>query len=253
LVARSYRLNFVGTYLGGALFVFFYALLARFVGRQSAAPDAFGDYFTFLLIGGVFARYLTVGMKFLAREIEHEMVTGTVEPLMVTPTNSALALLGSSAWLFVEGVIVMVLQLGIGVAFFGADLTRANWLSAAVIVVLSLGALNSWGILSAAFLLVFKRADPLNWFIDLTAFIFCGVYFPVSLLPFPLQIFSYVLPLTYALEGLRGALMRGQSLAELGVEVLALVLFNLVLIPLGLAAFRRALAYTKRNGSLGQY
>lgn len=253
LIAKSYRLNFVGTYFGGAFYVFFYALLARFIGQQPAAIRDFGDYFTFLLIGGVFARYLSLGMKFLAREIEQEMVIGTVEPLMVTATKPALALLGSSAWLFVEGIIVLVLQLGVGVLVFGADLSNADWLAAVVTVLLSLLALNSWGILSAAFLLIFKRADPLNWLIDLTTFVFCGVYFPITLLPMPLQIFSYLLPLTYALEALRGALMRGQSLYELRAPLVALVIFDIVLIPLGLLAFQRALAYTKRTGSLGQY
>lgn len=253
LIASSYRLNFVGTYFGGALYVFFYALLARFIGQQPAAIAGFGDYFTFLLIGGVFARYLALGMKFLSREMENEMVIGTVEPLMVTATNPALALLGASAWLFVEGILVMALQLGVGIIFFDADFSRANWFAAFVITLLALLALNSWGILSAAFLLLFKRADPLNWLIDLTTYIFCGVYFPISLLPFPLQIFSYLLPLTYALEALRGALMRGQSLYELRAPLIALVIFDVVLIPLALVAFRRALAYTKRAGSLGQY
>src|SRR4051812_16191737 len=99
LIAKSYRLNFIGTYFGGALYVLFYAVLARFIGTQPASVREFGDYFTYLLIGGVFARYLSSGMKFLARELEHEMVNGTVEPLMVTPTSSALTMLGPSAWM----------------------------------------------------------------------------------------------------------------------------------------------------------
>lgn len=252
-MAKSYRLNFFGTYLGGALYVFFYALLARFIGQPPAALRDYGDYFTFLLIGGVFARYLSLGMKYFSRELEQEMVVGTVEPLMVTPTPPALSLIGGSAWLLVEGVVVLLLQLGIGIFYFGADVSRANWPAAVVTTLLTLVALNFWGILSAAFVLVFKRADPLNWLIDLTTFIFCGVYFPISLLPSGLRLFSYLLPLTYALEALRGALMRGQSLDELVAPLTALVIFNLVLIPLGLVTFRYALAYTKRTGSLGQY
>ncbi len=231
----------------------FYALLARFIGQQPAAIREYGDYFTFLLIGGAFARYLVLGMKYFAREIEFEMVTGTVEPLMVTPTSPALALLGASTWLLIEGLIVLVLQFGVGIVFFGADLRNANWLPALVVSLLTLLALNSWGILSSAFILVFKRADPLNWLIDLTTFILCGVYFPVALLPEWLRVFSYLLPLTYALEALRGALMRGQTLYELRAPLLALVLFNLALIPIGLVAFHRALGYARRTGSLGQY
>lgn len=253
LLAKSYRLNFVGTYLGGALYVFFYALLARFIGRQPAAIGDYGDYFTFLLIGGVFSRYLSIGMKALSRELEHEMVIGTIEPLIVTATNPALSMFGASAWLFVEGVALMILQMSIGVLFFGADLSHANWVAAILTLVLSLSALNSWGILSVAFLLVFKRADPLSWLIDLTTFVFCGVYFPITLLPGVLQIFSYLLPLTYSLQALRGSLMLGQSLYDLRVPLLALVVFNVVLIPASYYTFTRALAYTKRTGSLGQY
>jgi ABC-2 type transport system permease protein len=253
LNARSYRLNFFGTYLGGVLYVFFYALLARFIGQQPAAVREYGDYLTFLLIGGVFSRYLSLGMKFFSRELEQEMVMGTVEPLMVTATSPALSLLGASAWILVEGILVLLLQLVVGALFFNADFSRANWLSAVVITALTLLALNSWGILSAGFVLVFKRADPLNWLVDLTTFIFSGVYFPISLLPIWLRVFSYLLPLTYALEGLRGAMMRGQALYEMREQVLALVVFNVLLIPLGLVVFRYALAYTKRNGSLGQY
>ena len=47
--------------------------------------------------------------------------------------------------------------------------------------------------------------------------------------------------------------MRGQSVYELRVPLIALVVFDLVLIPLALLAFRRALRYAKQTGSLGQY
>jgi len=48
-----------------------------------------------------------------------------------------------------------------------------------------------------------------------TIFLLAGVYFPIQLLPLWLRVFAYLLPLSYALQGLRFALMRGQTLAEL--------------------------------------
>ena len=53
LHAASYRLNFLGTYLGGLLSVVFFSVLARFYGNSAPAALApyGGDYFTFLLIG----------------------------------------------------------------------------------------------------------------------------------------------------------------------------------------------------------
>lgn len=37
-----------------------------------------GDYFTFLLIGSIFAHYLSFGMRHFGRELEQELVAGTL-------------------------------------------------------------------------------------------------------------------------------------------------------------------------------
>src|SRR5258708_37832230 len=73
LHASSYRLNFLGTYVGGILSVVFFSVLAQFYGNaQPAALAAYGDYFTFLLIGAAFARFLSIGLRHFVRELEHD-------------------------------------------------------------------------------------------------------------------------------------------------------------------------------------
>jgi ABC-2 type transport system permease protein len=254
LHASSYRLNFVGTYLGGILTVIFFYILAKFYGNaQPAALAPYGDYYTFLLVGAAFARYLSLGLRHFGRELEHELAAGTIEPVMVTATPPGLALLGPSLWILIEGVVLLVLQLGLGAAFFGADFSRANWPAALALTALTLLALNSWGLLSAAFVLLFKRADPLSWLVDVTIFMLAGVYFPIQLIPQPLRFFAYLLPLSYSLEGLRFALMRGQALAQLWPYVLILIGFNALLLPLGWLSFRYAMEHVKKRGSLGHY
>ena len=255
LHASSYRLNFFGTYLGGVLSVVFFAILAEFYGDSTSgalAPYG-GDYFTFLLIGGAFARYLSLGLRHFGRELEHELAAGTIEPLMVTATPPGLALLGPSLWILIEGIVLLIVQLAVGAAFFGADFSHANWPATLVLSALTLLALNGWGILSAAFVILFKRADPLSWLVDVTIFMLAGVYFPIQMIPIGLRVFAYLLPLSHALEGLRFALMRGHSLGELWRYVVILVGFNAVLLPLCLLAFRFSLNRVKRRGSLGHY
>jgi len=255
LQASSYRLNFVGTYLGGILTVIFMAVLARFfAGANPGALAPYeGDYYTFLLIGVAFARYLSLGLRHFGRELEHELAAGTVEPVMVTATPPGLALLGPSLWILIEGLVLMALQLVLGAVFFGADFSRANWPAALVLAALTLLALNCWGVLSAAFVISFKRADPLSWLVDITIFMLAGVYFPVQILPPVLRFVAYLLPLSHALEGLRFALMRGDALGELWGYVLILLAFNAILLPVSLAGFRFALVRVKRAGSLGHY
>jgi len=255
LHASSYRLNFFGAYLGTALSVVFFAILARFYGnaRPAALAPYGGDYFTFLLIGGAFARYLSLGMRHFGRELELELAVGTIEPVMVTATPPALALLGPSLWTLLEGIALMIGQIALGALFFGADFSRANWPAALVVGALAFVALNAWGIISAAFVLVFKRAEPLGWLVDVTLFMLAGVYFPVQILPAVLQVFAYALPLSHALEGLRLALMHGDSLVELWRYLLILLGFDLFLLPASLIAFRAGLNHVKRTGSLGHY
>ncbi|MBL8058410.1 MAG: ABC transporter permease [Anaerolineales bacterium] len=255
LHAASYRLSFFGNYLGAALVLIFYRVLAEFYGAaQPAALAAYGgDYFTFLLIGGVLARFFSLGLKQFARELEHELTAGTLEPVLATAAPPTLALLGPALWTFLEGLLIAAAQLAAGALLLGADFSRADWPAALALGALTLLALSGWGLLAAAFVLVFKRADPLSWLADVTLYMFAGVYFPIPLLPAVLRPFAYALPLSHALEGLRLALMRGEPLAGLGRYLLILLAFSAALVPLGLWALRAGLRHVRRTGSLGHY
>jgi len=255
LHAASYRLNFIGTYIGGLLSVVFFAVLARFYGNSQPAALApyGGDYFTFLLIGAAFARFLSIGLRHFGRELEHDLAAGTIEPVMVTATAPGLALLGPSLWIVAEGVILLVVQLALGAVFFGANFSHANWAAASVLTALTLLSLSGWGFLSAAFVLMFKRAEPLSWLVDVTLFMLAGVYFPIEVIPWGLRVFAYLLPLSYALEGLRFALMRGQGLDQLWSYALILLGFSVLLLPTGIWGFRLAIDRVRRGGGLGHY
>jgi ABC-2 type transport system permease protein len=255
LQAASYRLNFIGNYLGALVVLVFFYVLAQFYGQaRPVSIEAYGgDYFTFLLIGGVLARLFSLGLKQFGRELEHELAAGTVEPVMVTATAPALALLGPALWTLFEGALIALGQLAVAAAFLGADFSRANWAAALVLGALTVAATASWGVLSAAFVLVFKRADPLAWLADVTLYMFAGVYFPIAILPAVLQPVAWALPLSHALEGLRFALMRGDTLADLWRYVLILAGFDVVLVPISVWALGAALRHVRRAGSLGHY
>ncbi|MEP7359726.1 MAG: ABC transporter permease, partial [Anaerolineales bacterium] len=101
--------------------------------------------------------------------------------------------------------------------------------------------------------LMFKRAEPLSWLVDVTLFMLAGVYFPVQVIPWGLRVFAYALPLSYSLEALRFALMRGATLAELWPYAAVLAGFSVILLPLGLWGFRRSIDSVRRGGGLGHY
>ena len=251
-LAWSYKLNFASRYVAAIVSVLLFYFLDQMVRRAGVTLVEGGSYFTYLLIGGAFSKYLDVGMRAFAENLREEMLMGTIEPLLATATPTRLALLATSLWMLLEGTLLVFFQLVVGAAF-GADFSRANWLSAIVVVLVSIVSLLCWGVLSASYTIIFKRSDPINWLVGAIAYVFSGVFFPVSILPPLLQGVSALLPFTYALRGLRGALMRGAILIDLWPDLLALLAFIGVLLPLAVWSMRIAVRYLKRTGELAHY
>ena len=77
-----------------------------------------------------------------------------------------------------------------------------------------------------------------------------GVYYSVSVLPGWMQAVSRISPATYALRGIRSALLDGAGLGSLWPELWPLLLIGAVSIPLGLVVFHRGEIYAKRHGML---
>src|SRR3972149_5620909 len=226
--------------------VLFFYFLDQMFKRAGVRAVEGGSYFAFLLVGGAFLKYLDVAMRSFAENLREEMLMGTLEPLLATATPTRLALLGPSAWMLIEGTLLAMFQLLVG-AWFGADFSRANWLSAVGVVVVSLIPLLCWEILSAAFTLIFKRSDPVTFAAGAIAYVFSGAFFPVSILPPFVQVISSLLPFTYAMHGLRAALLTGAAPADVMPDVLPLIALSVVLLPLSLWALRFAIAYVKRT------
>jgi len=82
---------------------------------------------------------------------------------------------------------------------------------------------------------------------------FGNVFFPSAQLPGSVQWVSNLLPITWSLKVVRGALLRGQTVADLRTELVRLLILTAVLLPAGLYFSRIAIRRAKREGSLVQY
>ena len=65
-----------------------------------------------------------------------------------------------------------------------------------------------------------------------------------------MQWLSMISPATYALRGIRAAILDGAGVTELWGDIWPLIVIGIVAIPLGLAVFRRGERYAKRHGKL---
>ena len=77
-----------------------------------------------------------------------------------------------------------------------------------------------------------------------------GVYYSVDILPGFMQALAVISPATYALEGIRDAILEGASVGDLWSELWVLALIGVISVPLGLAIFKRGETHAKRHGKL---
>ena len=254
-VARSYRIAFLieifQALFGSASFYF----LSRFVQspalEKSLPPGT--NYFSFALVGIAFFDYLSVGLSTFDASLEEARQNGTLENLLVTQTSLPVILAGSSLYPFVLMSLRTAIYIGWGAVLFGFPLQGANWLGALLVLGASVLAFSGLGILSASYLLIFKRGNPVNWAILGLSTVVGGMMYPISVLPVWLQYVARLIPVTYSLEGMRAAILGHASTRELLPSIAVLLLFAVLLLPISFAIFSWALRRTKITGTLTHF
>jgi len=251
-IARTYRTVFVlegiEVLFGAAMFYY----VARFVDTpelQRALPQG-GSYFAFSLVGFVFLDYLNAALDSFDRSLEEARDSGTLEHLLVTQTSLPVFVAGSAIYPFVATTLRIAIYVAWAAALFHFPLRSANWLAVLAVLGISLLAFAGLGVLSASYLLIFKRGNPAKWFFLGISNVAGGMLFPVSILPDWLQLVARFNPVTYALEAMRAALLGGAGVAMLWRPLGVLLLFALGFLPLSVSAFAWSLRHTKMTGTL---
>jgi ABC-2 type transport system permease protein len=250
LTAVRHRSGFVVTLVGVFTELAAFYFLSRAIG-PGFRPDGV-EYFPFLLVGtGVYTFFVMSAQAFLT-SVQEAQQTGTLEVLMTTSTAPAELVILSSISAFAGNLLNMLVYFFAGVAVFRASI-HANFLSVAIVMVLSLAIALALGIAAATLQVAFQKGSALLWLLGSGLWFLSGTMFPIQSLPRPLQLLSHAIPLTYAIGGMRRALIEGQSLVTMAPTLAVLAGFGIVLLPLALAALSRSLRRARQNGTLSFY
>ncbi|RKY28310.1 MAG: ABC transporter permease [Candidatus Omnitrophota bacterium] len=251
-VFSSYKLSLLLNLLTILASITTFFFISKLIGKgaETYLKEFGGDYFSFVLIGLAFGGYLSAGLNSFSQLISYEQSEGTLEILLLSPTKISTILILGSLGNFLFTSLRILAYLFLGWLIFGFSLGKINLIASLIILILSIISFSSLGVISASFILVFKRADPLTWLLSGLSKLLGGVYYPVKIMPSLLQRLSFLLPITYSLRALRKSIILGASLKEVIPELTALSLFCLVLLPLSILSFKLALKVAKKKGSL---
>ncbi len=193
------------------------------------------------MVPGVFGLILLVLTVVLGSlSIVRERETGTLEQLLVTPLKAWELLLGK----LVPFALVAMLDAGVifllAIGWFHVPFRGSLALLVAMAVVFLV---NNLG-----FGLLLSTISRTQQQVQLTAFLFVmpsvllsGFFFPIANMPVPMQYVTYLIPLRYFLEIVRGIFLKGSGVGVLWPQMLALTAFAVAHFGAGLIAFRKRL------------
>lgn len=236
--------------LPALLFGASFAVGGRVVGLDKTIGTT--DLAGFIFLGGVVSGLVATAFWAMAMSFRNEMEAGTLEPTWLTPTARETLVLGRALGGLFWFALGQAAILAIGVLFFGLRF-RLEILYALPALAIATVALVGVAYLLAGIVLSIRDA---NLFVDCTNFLFAtasGAAFPVTLLPGVLQPIAFALPTTYAMDILRQQALGTRPLLDPALEYFALVATTLVVLPLGLWAFRAADRRIRRLGTINQY
>ena len=202
-------------------------------------PDLLSAHFYVPGLIGIILQLVTVFLT--AFSIVRERERGTLEQLVVTPVSRSALIMGKLLPYAVIGMfetvfVLVLMRIVFGVVIEG-DVALLMALSALFLVPsLALGILISTIAANQA------QAMMMGLLIMLPSVLLSGFAFPRETMPLPIYALTFLIPVTYYVQILRGIILRGAGMWALWPQTVALIVFGLVLIVLSTLRFKKRIS-----------
>jgi ABC-2 type transport system permease protein len=201
-------------------------------------PDLYSrNYF----VPGVVANIIMmVTLMLTALAIVREKEIGTMEQLMVTPLRPMELMLGKTLPFAVVGLVDVTLVTALALVLFHVPFNGSFLLllcCALLFLMTSLGA----GLFISTISHTQQQAMMSSFFFSMPAFMLSGFAFPIRNMPLVVQYLSYLNPLRYFIEIVRGIFLKGVGVGVLWPQMACLAVYGLTVLTLSALRFHKTL------------
>jgi len=189
------------------------------------------------LLPGVMTISILFGTtSMLAVTITFEKRSRSFERLILAPISLELLMLAKTSGAIFFGVINAFVP--IIIATFLADLSGIAWSLVVPAIILTAIVSTFLGLFIAVSVSEVFEAQTFSNFFRFPMIFLCGLFFPILSLPIFVRPLSYVLPITYGVDILHGA-VNGEHIMSLSIDFLILGAFCIALFVLSLRNIKR--------------
>lgn len=245
----SYKSQMVTSVLGAVIGIASWGALGTY--NTALVPQYNTTYVSFLVSGILISNMILP----IASGLSSRLAPWSIETILMTGLSAPTYVLGTIGWAYTLALIFTVPQLVLSILVFHISLS-VNPVSLVLAFLISSSIMFSLGMVSTGIRMVTKVTDPVSWFLAVAQSLLAGMTFPVQHLNsiYPgLSTVSWFIPQTYIFNTLRLSILDNGSITDPSVALAFLEagIVALILVPLGLYAFRWGLTRAKKEGSIG--
>ncbi len=181
-----------------------------------------------------------VTIMLTAMAIVREKEIGTMEQLMVTPIRPMELMLGKTIPFAAVGLLEVLLVTGAALLIFRVPFRGSLLLLLGCAAAFLLTTLGS-GLLISTVSATQQQAMMASFFFFMPAFMLSGFAFPIRNMPLAVEALTYLNPVRYFMEIVRGIFLKGIGLTVLWPQVMALLVIGTALIGLSILRFHKRL------------
>ena len=183
---------------------------------------------------------MMVTLMLTALAIVREKEIGTMEQLMVTPLRPMELMLGKTLPFAVVGLVDVTLVTALALVLFHVPFNGSFLLllcCALLFLMTSLGA----GLFISTISRTQQQAMMSSFFFSMPAFMLSGFAFPIRNMPLVVQYLSYLNPLRYFIEIVRGIFLKGVGVSVLWPQMACLAVYGVTVLTLSALRFHKTL------------
>jgi len=227
----------------------FFVFVGQFLIANNQAPLNIANLVAYIAIGNSIMMLSWNTVFSVIQITSHDKWDGTLPLLLATPAPRLPVFVGRAMVHVFDGMLSVAISFVFAAFLFGVNFGNADFLALLVAVFLAAFTMSGFGLLIGGFSFHFRNPLVFANIFTYILLIFCGVNFPVSALPQPLQVVSYIFPLTYGISAGRNAIM-GATLIDIAPVLGQMLIVGFVSIMLGYICFRTFENVARKTGRI---
>jgi ABC-type multidrug transport system permease subunit len=246
----SYRTQVVTQILSLLFSLALFYYIARLLHSHTVGTAH--DYFAYVVVGLVIVQALATTLGLIPSLVRQELVAGTMERFLVSRFGARSGIVAMMLFPTLTAFVIGLIMLLLAGTVFGVHIASTAPL-AIFVGLLGSVAFAPLTLLLVATVVVVKQAAIGSQFVMAGISLVGGLYFPITELPKWLHWAANVQPFTPAADLMRHLLVDTPMQYSVVSDLLRLVGFAVVLMPVSLWAVRHAIAYAQRRGTIIEY